>query len=221
MKKVLIVGLLISLGGCAAPPTVVTQVSRQSASEPAAVEVEEVDVVTPIYIAAQPDYVFYNRWYGPCACFMIVREYQGVWYDHRGVVRHHGAWHHAHYGRPTPAGARMHHSYLRDNHQHFSRTPYRAPRPAAAEHHRPTMPHAQAPAQQPARSYAGQPQQSQPAQKTAPATGTRTTQPAQPRPPALKQHPPQAQQVRQAPPPQKTIQKTAPKNTNCSNGKCT
>jgi hypothetical protein len=91
------------LHGCAVVPVgyrpAVTQTTFEEAvpgNEQPYLVGEELDMVTPVYIAAYPDFLFYHRYDVGCNCIYIVRsvEVGGVvhWIDHTGKRVHEGHW---------------------------------------------------------------------------------------------------------------------------------
>lgn len=74
------------------------------------------DMGTPVYVAAYPDYVFYHRYDPRCDCIRIVRlvEFGGTryWVDHTGRRIHEGYW------EPTRPSAHALHDYRDWSRQH-------------------------------------------------------------------------------------------------------
>ena len=154
MKRKLILLLSTSsiLGACVVvepPRRVVVESPRPVVVEPyyAASYISDsgLDMGTPVYVAAYPDYVFYHRYDPICDCIRIVRlvEFGGVryWVDHTGRRIHEGRW------EPARPSAHALHDYRDWSHQHrteFHHTP--PPRPAEPHH----PPHATPPAPPPA-----------------------------------------------------------------------
>ena len=65
----------------------------------------EMDMVTPVYVTAYPGVYFYHRYSPRCDCILVVREYDGMWYDHTGRHVHVGHW------APARPSARAIHGY--------------------------------------------------------------------------------------------------------------
>ncbi len=104
------------------------------------------DMGTPVYVAAYPDYVFYHRYDPRCDCIRIVRlvEFGGTryWVDHTGRRIREGYWEPA---RPSPHAL---HDYREWSHQHRTEFHHAQP-PRRVEPPAPRPPQGSPPAPRP------------------------------------------------------------------------